>query len=217
MRLRKLPRSFYVRPAKVVARDLLGKFLVRSIGRQRLVGMIVEVEAYLGERDPASHAFRGMTNRNAAMFREGGYLYVYFTYGMHFCSNVVTGREGVGRAVLLRAVEPVEGVDTMMRKRGLTGLGRSRRLTDPAVLTALCSGPARLCQAFGIARNENGTDLCGSSIWIAAGNPQPKSSRIADSTRIGLSAGWEHRWRYFIAGSPFVSHGRPSRQSHVGR
>ncbi|MDE3057558.1 MAG: DNA-3-methyladenine glycosylase, partial [Bacteroidota bacterium] len=115
--MNKLPRSFYTRPALTVARELLGKILVRKIGSVMLTGKIVEAEAYLGESDPASHAFRGKTERNSVMFRDGGYLYVYFTYGMHFCSNVVTGKEGIARAVLLRAVEPVEGIEAMKKNR----------------------------------------------------------------------------------------------------
>src|ERR1700741_2664024 len=148
MKFKKLPRSFYLRPTLVVAKDLLGKYLVRKFRRQYLIGKIVEVEAYLGEKDPASHAYRGITKRNEVMFREGGHLYVYFTYGMHFCSNIVTEEEGIGHAVLLRAVEPIEGVNLMMKRRNGT-------------LENLTNGPAKLCQAFGITRKENGTDLLG--------------------------------------------------------
>lgn len=99
-----LPRSFYLRPTLRIAKDLLGKYLIRKSGKRLLIGKIVEVEAYLGKRDPASHAFRGKTKRNEVMFREGGHLYVYFTYGMHFCANVVTQPEGIGEAVLLREI-----------------------------------------------------------------------------------------------------------------
>jgi len=192
-----LPRSFYLRPTLTVARDLPGKYLVRRSGTSLLIARIVEVEAYLGARDPASHAFRGRTARNDVMFWSGGHLYVYFTYGMHFCCNVVTEKEGRGMAVLIRAGEPVAGLTVMMRRR---------KTSDPALL---CSGPARLCQALGIGRRENGTDLCGDEIWIA-GDPRSGGSRLGRSTRIGIREGREHRWRFYIRGNPHVSKGRPS-------
>ena len=193
----RVPRSFYIRGALAVARDLPGLYLFRRIGNTTLAGRIVEVEAYLGSRDPASHAYRGMTPRNEVMFRGGGHLYVYFTYGMHFCCNVVAGPEGSGLAVLLRAVEPVAGIDLMTRHRSTDG--RRRALHD------LCSGPGKLCQAFGIARGENGTDLCGETIWIARGRKRATPRRIARSTRIGISSGKEHPWRFYLKESPFVS------------
>jgi DNA-3-methyladenine glycosylase len=193
MHLRKLPRSFYLRPTLTVAKELLGKYLVRRRGNTRLLGKIVEVEAYLGEHDPASHAYRGKTRRNAVMFHAGGHLYVYFTYGMHFCSNVVTEREGRGCAVLLRAVEPVAGITAMQRNR------RSREPID------LCSGPAKLCQAFGIRRKDNGADLCGSDIWIAEEAGNPKKLRVGTSRRIGVTDGKQHHWRFYLKNTPFIS------------
>src|SRR5262249_32031512 len=114
----KLPRSFYLQPTLTVARNILGTYLGRRIGKHVLVGKIVEVEAYLGELDPASHAYRGRTMRNSVMFWNGGHLYVYFTYGMHYCCNVVAGKEGIGRAILIRAVEPLQDIDLMARHRG---------------------------------------------------------------------------------------------------
>jgi DNA-3-methyladenine glycosylase len=199
-----LPRSFYLRPTLTVARDLPGKYLVRRSGKGLLIARIVEVEAYLGARDPASHAFRGQTPRNDVMFWKGGHLYVYFTYGMHFCCNVVTEKEGKGMAVLIRAGEPVAGLTVMMRRR---------RTSDP---TLLCGGPARLCQAMGIGRKENGTDLCGKEVWIAgdpevaAGTTRTRGVKLDSSTRIGIREGREHRWRFYIRGNPHVSKGRPS-------
>ncbi len=198
-----MPRRFYQRPTLTVARDLLGLYLVRRIGRERLVGRIVEVEAYLGEKDPASHAYRGKTRRNEVMFREGGYLYVYFTYGMHFCCNVVTEADGKGRAVLLRAVEPVAGIRRMIQNR--TGPKGHPPENREVLLEWLGSGPARLCQAFGIARAENGSDLRGASIWIARGTEAARPKSVARSQRIGITAGREKRWRFFLRGNKYVS------------
>lgn len=200
MRLKRVPRSFYLQPTLKVARKLLGLFLVRKIGKKRLVGRIVEVEAYLGSKDPASHAYRGRTPRNDVMFWKGGHLYVYFTYGMHFCSNVVTRDEGVAHAVLLRAAEPVEGIDIMRYNRNHI------KDSDP---TLLCSGPARLCEAFGLGRKENGIDLCGDAIWIAEDVQAIRKPKIDRSTRVGIAVGKQPKWRFLIQGNPYVSPGRP--------
>jgi DNA-3-methyladenine glycosylase len=197
--LSRLPRAFYLQPTLDVARQLLGCFLVRKLGAEILVGRIVEVEAYLGARDPASHAYRGRTRRNDAMFKEGGHLYVYFTYGMHFCSNVVTQREGIGHAVLLRALEPVAGIPVMMRRRRMAGIDTRE----------LCNGPAKLCEALAIGRRENGADLCGEDIWIGILPVPRKKTRVGVSTRVGIRDGTEHRWRFFLKGDPFVSAGKP--------
>lgn len=194
----RLPRSFYLRPTLTVARDLPGKYLIRKLGRNLFVGRIVEVEAYLGEKDPASHAYRGKTRRNEVMFGEGGHLYVYFTYGMHFCANVVTERAGKGRAVLLRALEPLAEIESMNARRSASD-GRRRRIGE------LCSGPAKLCQALAIGRPENGMDLCGGTIWLARKRGPEGRVTIARSTRIGISSGREHMWRFYLKENPFVS------------
>lgn len=196
--VQKLPRSFYLRPTLQVAKDLLGKHIVRIHRGKTLIGKIVEVESYR-EDDPASHSFRGKTKRNEVMFGEGGYLYVYFTYGMHFCANVVTGPEGRGEAVLIRAVEPIEGVAVMRRNRGIDASGR--RGNGGMNLT---NGPAKLCQAFGIGRKENGTDLLGDEIFIVDGEQFP-SRMIGRSSRIGIRKGVEKKWRFFVRGSGWVS------------
>jgi DNA-3-methyladenine glycosylase len=201
MQLRKLPRKFYLQPTLKVAKELLGKYLVRRAKDGLLVGRIVETEAYLGEKDPASHAYRGLTKRNEVMFRKGGHLYVYFTYGMHFCANIVTEEQGKGRAVLLRAIEPIREVEQMRRRRGLA--------LDGSDDIDLASGPAKLCEAFGIVRKENGTDLLGKKVWIAAGKIGLASFKIGISTRVGINNGREHKWRFYIKGNPYLSSGKP--------
>jgi DNA-3-methyladenine glycosylase len=195
--LRPLPRSFLARPAPVVARELLGRLLVSRTDGRPLVARIVECEAYQ-EDDPASHSFRERTPRTEVMFGPPGHLYVYFTYGMHFCMNVVTGRAGEGSAVLLRAAEPLDGQDPMAQARGLS------RPYDPRLL---CSGPARLTQAFGVTREANGIDLLGQTwLALAAGAPVP-DDEVGVSARVGIRVGRERPWRFFVAGSPFVSRG----------
>ncbi len=196
---RPLPRSFYVRPSLEVASGLIGRLLVRTLADgTRLVARIVETESYT-EEDPASHSYRGRTPRNEVMFGPPGRMYVYFTYGMHFCANVVTGREGEGSAVLLRAAEPIAGLDEMARRRGVS---------DPFLL---CAGPARLTKALGIGREENGEDLVrGTGLRILEGSPVTRSL-IGRSARVGVSSGAERLWRFFVEGDPFVSKGRPAK------
>jgi DNA-3-methyladenine glycosylase len=188
--LRRLPRRFYRRDSRVVAPELLQKVLV--VGPCR--GRIVEVEAYAGGEDPASHAYRGRTARNATMFEGAGRLYVYFTYGMHWCANVVTGAEGVGQAVLLRAVMPLAGLDEMRARRPAARTDRD-----------LCRGPARLCQALAITGDDDGTDLVRDArIWLGDDGHAPPSEPGV-SRRIGLSKGTEPPWRWYMAGDSHVS------------
>lgn len=194
--MNRLPRSFYARPATEVAPDLLGKVIARRLGDEVLRGRIVETEAYLGQSDPGSHAYRGVTPRTAVMFGPPGFLYVYFTYGAHFCMNVVTDSDGVAGAVLIRALQPLEGIPTMERNRG----GRP--------LIELCNGPGKLCQALAIGRNDNGTDLKGGNIWLEDG--PAVEGEVRTSARVGLSAAKDLPLRFFIADNPFVSRGKPS-------
>ncbi len=154
------------------------------------------MEAYLGAADPASHAYRGRSPRNEAMFRRGGSLYVYFTYGMHYCANVVTGREGSASAVLIRALEPVAGFARMASNRKLRGIPSDPRL--------LAGGPARLCQALRIGREENGEDLQGPRIFIVRGRTPPDKD-IGVSRRIGISAGRGKLWRFYLRGNACLS------------
>ena len=193
----RLPRSFYARSALSVAPDLLGRVLVRMLpDGSRLAARIVEAEAYL-PRDPASHAFNGMTRRNAVMFGPPGHLYVYFTYGNHWMMNAVTGRDGEGTAVLLRAAEPLAGLEAMTARRGRD---------DPR---ELCSGPGKIAQAFGVTRDQNGEDLVrGEVVWVERGRASQRRP-VAKGIRVGVSVGHDKPWRFWEEGSPFVSRGRP--------
>jgi len=158
----------------------------------RLVGRIVEAEAYR-EDDPASHSFRGRTPRTDVMFGPPGHLYVYFTYGMHFCMNVVTGADGEGSAALLRAAEPLEGVAEMAR----------RRRTD--IPRLLCAGPGRLCEAFGIGREHNGIDLvAGDVMSIQPGSPVP-DAEVGVGPRVGVNVAVDQPWRFAVATSRYLS------------
>jgi DNA-3-methyladenine glycosylase len=194
---RRLDRAFYARDSREVAPELLNKVLVRADRRAR----IVEVEAYCGDEDPGSHGFRGETLRTRTMFGPAGHLYVYFTYGMHWCANAVCGDPGESSAVLLRAAAPLSGLDEMRAARGPV----ARRDRD------LCSGPAKLCQAFGVHRDFDGADLVTGLLEngdlgieiIDDGTPPPAIPGV--STRIGLSAGTEHEWRWFVPGDPNLS------------
>jgi DNA-3-methyladenine glycosylase len=194
----RLPRSFFERPSTEVGPDLLGAVLVRThADGTRLAARILEVEAY-EEGDPASHSYKGRpTARTEVMFGPPGHMYVYFHMGRHFCSNVVTGPNGVGSAVLLRAAEPLEGLKVMAANRGLDDVRR------------LCAGPACLAQAYGITRTEEGTDLVRDpSLYLVAGT-RLAPRMIATSTRVGVNAGGERPWRFFERGSAYVSPGRP--------
>jgi DNA-3-methyladenine glycosylase len=192
-----LPQAFYGQDTVVVARALLGCYLVHLEGEQATAGRIVETEAYL-TGDPASHSFRGKTKRAAVMFGPPGYAYVYLIYGLHTCLNVVTGPEGQGEAVLFRALEPVKGIVTM----------ESRRRTSRPTL--LCSGPARLTQAFAITLALNGCSLFQGDyqIWSAdsfPGIPPIEANAIVQTTRIGISKAADLPLRFYIKNSPFVS------------
>jgi DNA-3-methyladenine glycosylase len=201
--MKQLDREFYLRPTLSIAKDLVGKLFIRQTHETQLVSRIVEVEAYLGSKDPASHAYKGKTRRNEVMFGNGGHLYVYFTYGMHYCCNVVTEEEGVGHAVLLRAAEPLTGIDIMTRNRGLS-VARERDKFQ------VCNGPAKLCQAYGITKTENGIDLCGNELWIAEETLEAHRPTIVATTRVGISQGISSKWRFCLRNNPYVSRGKPS-------
>lgn len=185
----RLPPDFFARPTLEVARDLVGHTLYRSTPEGLVAGRLVEVEAYRGPADPNSHAFR-RTPRSAIMYGPPGILYVYFTYGMHHCANIVAEQDGVAGAVLLRAVEPVEGLDLMAARRGVAG---------PRLLAR---GPGRLCQAFGLSRADNGTDLATGDVWV--GSERRLDAEVEVSYRIGVDASADFPWRFFEPG-PWTS------------
>lgn len=201
-RLAPLPRSFYSPDPREVARNLLGKLLVRREGRLLLAGRIVETEAYLGLIDPGAHSYRGQTLRNAVLFGPPGHAYIYFIYGNHYCTNVSCQPPGEAGGVLLRALEPVSGIEQMAALRGLT-LDPDPKLSQLRLLT---SGPGRLSQALAIVRErDNGKDLCSrdSDLYIVAdGSPAPP---ISATPRINVTSAPLDEWRYVITGNPFVS------------
>lgn len=193
MTARPLPLRFYARDTALVARALLGQLVVSTIGGRRCVARIVETEAYVGPHDPACHAaLWRRTARNEVLYGEPGLAYVYFTYGMHWCANVVTEREGFPAAVLLRALEPLEGLAAMRRRRGA--------VHDEA----LAAGPARLTQALGIDRRLNGHRLTQPPLWIAAGTRVP-ARRVAVGPRIGIRVAADWKLRFYVRDNPFVS------------
>ena len=190
---RPLPRAFYERPVLVVARAALGRLLVRELPEGRVAGRIVEVEAYGDGRDPASHARVGRTARNATMFGPAGRAYIYFSYGMHHCLNLVTGREGRAAAVLVRALEPVDGIERMWRRRG------------PVPRERLARGPACVARALGLSLEDDGLDLTRGPLWLSDRPPQRHGHAIAAGPRVGISAGRERAWRLYLAGHGCVS------------
>ena len=198
-RFRPLPTSFYRRPAETVARDLLGRYLVRELDGERLVLRLVETEAYLGASDRASHAWDGRrTVRNESLYLAGGHAYVYMIYGLHFCLNAVTGEAGIGSAVLLRAGEPLEGEERMVENRGWT------RVPKPG---DLAGGPGKLCQALAVGRELDGVRLDRPPLSITRGEPMEEPEIVA-SPRIGVDyAGEAALWplRFSLAGDRHVS------------
>jgi len=193
----RLERDFFARDTLEVARGLLGRRLVRILDGERLAGRIVEAEAYVGEQDEASHASPGLTKRNASMYGPPGYAYVYLIYGMYHCFNIVTEKRGFPAAVLIRALEPLEGLDTM------------RQLRDGRPDKQLTSGPGRLCQAIAIDLHLDGADLCSpeTPLFLEAGAPVPGPG-VATGPRInvrGDDAAVTVPWRFYVKGNPYLS------------
>lgn len=189
----RLPVSFYQQGTLEVAEKLLGLVLVRRIGRKTYAGRIVETEAYIGESDPACHAFRGLTPRTRIMYQDAGHAYVYFTYGMHFMLNVVTEPAGFPAAVLIRALEPLAGFNPK----------------DPRP----ANGPGKLCRAMKIDKSLNGVSLRGKHLWIAD-DGNGSNLPVRWSSRIGISSGQEHIWRAYVLGNPHVSRRPHPSHSH---
>lgn len=190
MASKKVNLDFLEGSAATVAQRLLGCVLERHVDGQVLSGRIVETEAY-DETDVASHSYNGRTPRVEVMFGPAGYLYVYFTYGMHYCCNVVVGEEGHGAAVLIRALEPIEGIETMRHRRGRIG----KELTN---------GPAKLCQALAIGKGQNGANLSTGSVRLIPKAALP-TAKITITTRVGITRGVDVPWRFYITDNPFVS------------
>jgi DNA-3-methyladenine glycosylase len=195
--IRPLPRPFFSRDPRRVARDLLGKVLVRKA--PPLTARIVEVEAYLGAGDPAAHSAAGKTARNAVLFGPPGYAYIYFIYGNHYCLNVSCEPDGEAGGVLFRAVEPLTGLEEIAQARGI-------EIHSPKDLPKLTSGPGRLAEAFGITRaRDNGCDLTSTTSRLWIGEDAYRARNIRVSPRIGITKAADKPLRYFLAGNPFVS------------
>ena len=208
---RPLPRAFYRGSAVDLARAVLGRQLVSDQPDGRASGIIVETEAYRGARDPASHAFRGATTRNRAMFGPPGHAYVYLIYGVHLCLNLVAEPEGLAAAVLVRALAPIEGADLMRARRGVEAWGR------------LACGPGNLSVALGLSRAHDGADLTAEPLWLSDLPPRRFGCATVAGSRVGVRQGIERRWRFRLDGHPCVSgprggdraRGRGSRQFAV--
>jgi DNA-3-methyladenine glycosylase len=190
--IERLPQDFYDQPTLDIARSLLGKYLIRPYDQNLLVGKIVETEAYIGENDPACHAAVGRTSRNQVMYGPPGYAYIYFIYGMYYCLNVVTEKEGFPAAVLLRALEPVRGFEILKQNRKIK------------INYQLTNGPGKICQALKLNRDFNGENLSGDKIYIGIGK-EIHNDNITRTARVGINKGIEHPWRFYIKDSLYVS------------
>jgi len=189
-----LPLKFYLRDSITVSRELLGKIVIRKTGKNILTAMIVETEAYVGEYDPASHAYMKITKRNQIMYDRGGKVYVYFIYGNYYCFNIVSERKGIGNATLIRAVEPLEGINAMKKFRGAT-----KNVYD------ITNGPAKLCMALNIDSSLYGEDVTEKKDIFISSPLKKKNFEIVISKRIGLNVGIDYPYRFFIKDNPYVT------------
>jgi DNA-3-methyladenine glycosylase len=197
----KLKRDFYENDTLVVAKELLGKYLVHNSTEGLTIGKIVETEAYIGPSDPGSHAYKGLrSKRTGVQFGPGGYAYIYQIYGNYFCFNVVTQKIGLPEVVLTRAVEPIEGIELMAKRRGFSEITVKN-------ITNLTNGPAKLCSAMGLDKSLYGIDLCGEKLFIASPNPKG-DFEIVSTPRINIDYAGEAKnypWRFLIKTNKFVS------------
>jgi DNA-3-methyladenine glycosylase len=197
-----LRRAFFNRDPRAVARELLGKLIVRREGRKQIAGRIVEVEAYLGVGDLAAHAAAGNTARNSVLWGPPGHAYVYFIYGVHYCLNISCLPAGEAGCVLIRALEPVSGIANMAKARGLADLD----LTSTRDLRRLASGPGKLCEALGITRpRDNGKDMLSSASDLQVISDRFRTKEVAITQRIGITKSIEMPLRYVVAGNAFLS------------
>lgn len=192
LKYRKLDKEFYLQPCLQAAKGLIGKLIVRKKNNRIYSGIISETEAYLSKNDEASHSYRGLTRRNEAMFKIGGTVYVYFTYGNHYCLNVVTGRIGIGEAILIRAIEPLEGIEYMKANRNCDDVYN------------LCSGPGKLTQAMEIDKSLNGESFLGNTIFICNYYKDYKP-KIISTNRIGINKNKDAKYRFIDINSKFLS------------
>lgn len=200
LKFKKLQKIFFERNVLTVAEELLGKIFIYEDKNLdvNLSAKIVEVEAYNGKIDEASHSFKGITKRNEIMFNSGGFLYVYFTYGIHYCANIVTGKKGEGSAVLLRAMEPISGVEIFYKRRF------NSEIVDKLKNNNLLNGPGKICQAFNINKNHNGLDITKNPIYILD-KPKLSKDEIVQTKRIGIKKSVELPWRFYIKNSIYIS------------
>lgn len=189
----RLSRSFFNRNSVIVAKELLGKVLVRKIKGKKISGMIVETEAYRGSNDEGSHAYKKITPRNKIMFGPPGIAYVYFCYGNHYLLNIVTEKKGSPGSVLIRAIEPIDNILEM----------KKRRKTDN--IYKLTNGPGKLTQAFGIGKNENGIDVVKSKTFFFIRPKKKRKFKIISTSRVGIKQGLDKKWRFYIKDNKFVS------------
>ncbi|HEX5070227.1 MAG TPA: DNA-3-methyladenine glycosylase [Vicinamibacterales bacterium] len=206
MTYRALPRDFYARPTLDVLRDLIGKVLVHDARGRRTAGVIIEAEAYIGETDPACHAAPGPTRRNAPLYGPPGYAYVYLNYGLHWLVNAVTEADGFPAAVLIRALDPIEGLDVMRRRRRMSRAA----VADEAARLRLCRGPGNLTVALGITDAQNCADLCGGALRIEDRRIYPRD--VAWTSRVGIRVGTDKAWRCVWDAHAGLS-GRPPRET----
>ena len=204
--MRKIKKNFYNRETLKVAQETLGKFLVRKIGKKIISGKIVETEGYVGTSDLASHASRGKTARTAPMFGPPGHAYVYLVYGLNYCFNIVTERKNYPAAVLIRAIEPAEGINLMRRHR--QSLNNKNLNSQISILKSLTNGPGKLCQALKIDKALNNFDLTKNTLWLEDRGLKIKPLEIVAAKRIGVDYAGKYKnkpWRFYLKGNPFVS------------